>query len=280
MSAQVASPLAKKVTPANGDNAIVNVALLLEFEGPVDQMTIAVFAAQNLKLFEWGYVGKPVQGMAVSFIANESGAGVELSNQRAMAGYSYSRQLNLKTKRHIREINLRDNQLVLIADQYTRWARLWSEAQEVFELFLPHLDGKVRLSNLVLEYVDQFRSREGVQAFPTEEVLQDSKFIARNCLVSRDNWHSNHGYFAETLSSGCERRLDNIGFTLSTIDETLVLSIVSQHKYSGFSAERSLLRTVSHVFDHAHTASKVLMNQVLTDQAKELISLNAEPVSV
>ena len=280
MSTQVASPLAKKVTPANGDNAIVNVALLLEFEGPVDQTTIALFASHSPKLYEWGYVGKTIQGMAVSFIADDAGAQMELSHQRAIAGHSYTRQSNLKIKRQIREINLRDNQLVLIADQYTRWARLWSEALQVFELFLPQLDGKVRLSGLVLEYLDQFRSREGVQIFPTEEVLQESGFIARNALSSRDNWHCNHGYFADASNSGCDRRLDNIGFTLSKIDQILVLSIVSQHKYSGFSAERNLLRTVSYVFDHAHTASKALMNQVLTDQAKDLIALNAEPVSV
>ena len=278
MSDIAVNALSKLVAPANGDNAIVSVALLMEFDTPATEATIVDFSMKGAQFYQWGYLGSGVQKQVINFTNALGGATMDTSkSEQLMAGHSFTPRPKVPRTRLFRDITLRDNQLVLMADQYSRWHRIWSEGEQMLKAVLPVLSPSMKLTSVTLEYVDQFRVRELGQAFPVAGVLNASPWVVGNALKVAGNWHSTHGYFGDASGSGFGQQLNNINVALSPVADVESLTILSQHRYMlpVFDASSSdLLDALKTVFHSAHSANKSLMNEMLTTEAQQLVALN------
>lgn len=269
-------PLYRRVRPANGNNAIVNAALALTFQQPADKRSIDKFAALSASFFDWGYIGQPVQTIAIEMRVGEQ---MKMAPEPRVTGYTYQRNSSYAGRgMSFREITLRDAELILVVDRYTRWTEVWAEALEVYQSVLGALDPSLRIENAVLEYLDRFDFVGAGHRFPVADIVKTCPYLPSSALAAEGDWHNQHAFYSNLTDADFARRLNSVNVHVSSPEGGKpALQIMCQHRYVDPLRPMegvSRLDAVISVMDHAHRVSKEVMNSLLTDEAKILISLN------
>lgn len=255
------------VIPGGGDNAVVRVAFVLEFTRDRDKELIGRVAALASEMVERGFSGSAVESIEFSL---PSGSGSESVRRNWLAGHQFSRK---SSGSPVSEIVLRDKSLIITVDTYSRWRHVWGEVRNFFSLLLPLFHSSENpLQAVALEYLDKFISRE--EKFPTNEVLSSSQLLPPKCLDADSHWHSNNGFISTSGVGQFANRLDLLNVSVLEESKKQVLKIVTQHKYiRPLSGIEDLQSTIMECFQNAHDINKNTLRDLLTEDARKLISL-------
>lgn len=95
-----------------------------------------------------------------------------------------------------KELRVERGGLTFRTTSYTRWAAIWSEAQQYFRAVVSSLPADVSLVAQSLQYVDRFDwSGQPNDCRPGDLIARNSEFVAPHVFRMSDLWHSHFGAF-------------------------------------------------------------------------------------
>lgn len=178
-------------------------------------------------------------------------------------------------------VNIETNALLIICGEYERWAKVAEEVHKYLEILTPWLSG-VRISSAVLQYLDKFRvDFEEQRLLPLDSLFNPgSRYIPPNFLNISDAFHSHHGFFSHPDFKLPGKVLVNVNINVNAAAATYDVNIATMHKYNlasdiGFVEQEQINPVLRETLQYLHDESKSVFGDLLTSQARGLISLDS-----
>jgi uncharacterized protein (TIGR04255 family) len=266
------------LAPANGLNAIVNVAFSIEFDAPADAPLVAAFAALAPQLVNEGFnLPHPVTTYTLQFAMQAASVPAQ-----ELAGYRYL--MNNTAGQLVREFALHGNMLVIAIHDYTRWPQVWANVRKLLEKCGPLLLASQRSVRAVaMQYTDKFTWRDASKPLPLKLVLRgDARHIVSAALDETGPWHSMFGYVKQVGPAGwAQSRVDNVNLSVADEGSFRALNIFALYRYLPKVVAKAPNDFVSAVlpslFNSAHDDNKQLLRELLSDEVQTMIQLGAPP---
>lgn len=186
----------------------------------------------------------------------------------------------------IKELKLDRQTLTYRTLEYTRWATVWSEAQNYFSGILPELPSDVNLSGYVLSYSDKFIWRGDVTDIRVDCLLRKgSPYISPETFSANDLWHCHSGKFikmndftkrltvvdcdcVDEFDSGVNRRVVRIGTTMT--------EMLNQPGFTQVNIPLpDAMDKINKVFPDLHRSLKDVFASVVNDDVAKIIALQS-----
>lgn len=270
----------QQLYPFAGNNAIESAVFRLEWAGGRDASLLSEAVTVIPQMQKLGFAdAKPVKAMTLSFGGNGFGANaVGIDRRPEDVGYVFQKK-NAQGNT-LREVSIRDSQLVVIVRDYTRWKNVWKDVSTIFSVFADLLlKHEKQISGVALQYSDKFQWKSA-EKFPTEQILIQSPLLCSNAFQARGSWHSQHGYFADPKIEWANKRLDNVNISLASEGDTPTLAILTVHQYSvdadsAIDQKEFHEKTLAALFNAAHDDNKAILSGMLSAEVRAKISLGA-----
>lgn len=163
---------------------------------------------------------------------------------------------------------------------YTRWIAFREQLLALMQTVFPIIEQNVQIGQIALDYVDFFYA---VSSGPADAQLildKKSHLIASKAFTRHGSWHSHSGWFEHEEQA--VRRLINVdvsvadangpqgvrrGITIRTFEAEQIVDSKSTDD------RLSQIEPVFSCFDDLHTSLKRRLSEVLTQEARHMISL-------
>ncbi|HBQ88644.1 MAG TPA: hypothetical protein DD803_04185 [Alcaligenes faecalis] len=215
--------------PANGDNAILQVAFIVEWQTALNEEDLRevrklqpIFSDQLPDLQE-------SQSMSVTFSPN--GAVDTRQQVSQLDGLHFVKADIAHGGRPIRSLQVNRNSLVAIVANYDRWDTVWNTVYQWFQHALTTVGRQRGFTGLTLQYTDSFQWRDNPALLNISEVfMSGSPYLPPYVYSSSSLWHSHHGYIEKLNEPVNSNLINNINVDLVDHNKMRVLNINSSHK--------------------------------------------------
>lgn len=189
----------------------------------------------------------------------------------------------------MRELRLDRQSLVFRTQAYTRWDRVWSEAQGYFSQVLPLL-GDATVSAFGLHYIDKFVWQgSGESCRPPSLFKPGSPYITPRSMESQDLWHCHSGQFRaaspetkrlEVVDIDCVDEVVSSGQGLPSPQRVIRVGTVITDRFNqaGYTERKveckNAMDAANQAFPTLHTELKRVFSEILSDEYAALVGLN------
>lgn len=262
--------------PIAGNNAIQNVAFAIEWQAELSSSDLqAINVVMESELKSEFPVVTPQNHQTFSFVTDVASA-AKLTPSIEIGGYHYERRSPFSSVPN-RSITLSKNSLIVLINEYSRWASVWNDVNRYFGIILKHIT-HAPVVNIGLQYSDVFVWKDDPKSLNLNEVFKpNSKYLTPNVLSLSGLWHSHHGYIVELEAPVPSARLDNINVNLLDNAGVLSIQITTSHRTTlkdviWLTNSQSLV-TIGEVMNALHTENKIVVSELLSEQLCNKIKL-------
>lgn len=171
----------------------------------------------------------------------------------------------------------RSSAMIMIPD-YTRWDKVWTDAQEYLKLILEEIGPSRPLAVIGLQYCDVFSWNDTPSELNISEIFLKDSFIPPHAFSQTNLWHAHHGYIESFETPIASSVLQNVNVDLNDVGGKRTFQIVGSHRatlkepmwQSHLKNKQSLLA----MFVALHASNKKMLGQLLTPAVSAKISLN------
>lgn len=267
--------------PVHGAHAVVETVFFFEFAAPIlsDEAIDGNLSAAYAEIL--GRVDK-AGSIEVSF-----DAATRQSSQREIFTYTFSNGGDEESEAPEWAVRIIDGiQVSIHCTAYTRWDAVSKQAFEFLDKLAMHAQAALDLRSLGFKVVDQFRYEPSEGPYDLRLLCkQSSSYLARKNFESGDRWHNNSGWFWGhpngkqilnhlNVNSSAMAVQYTAPHTYVTIDHVQVLrreeegdALLSSVDADQFS------RVVQEFFEPLHDQNKLVINDLLTEEACRRLSL-------
>lgn len=263
-------------TPLHGSHAIQVAAATLTFAEPITSFIVArISDAVRAHAKQAGLVKEEtVKVTAFEVAAGQAPKAVNVSDH----GMKFSEVVGGVIPR---ALVITPEAIRFETQSYTRWVAFQSFLMSIMDGALPIIANSVAIGQISLEYIDMF-----IALVPGDQdagMILDrrSDSIATKAFRRRDPWHSHSGWFERITPES--RRLINVdvnvldangpdgerrAVTIRTLETEQILQPMSQR-----AKDLSEVPALLALFDELHDELKIRLRDVLTRDARSMISL-------
>lgn len=184
-------------------------------------------------------------------------------------------------------ISVSPNTISVHCLEYTRWAKVWAETNDIFNRLFKHIGSTpAAVSSVGLKYVDRFRFQGSVKNYDASKLFKkNSEFLHKKAFSSSNKWHCHTGWFDQqiwdspvlsqlNIDSG-QNIADGKPVSVVTIDHTLTVRAVDSgsdltHLFPKPTRSKSRLGSL---MNDLHFANKELLLDLLTTSMAKRIGL-------
>ncbi|WP_295864945.1 TIGR04255 family protein [uncultured Xanthomonas sp.] len=270
-----------KLFPFAGRHAVQSAICALTFAGELDTSKFegGITKAQEA-LKSVLPVMEPLQTVTLQFGPGLTGA----PNSPRIGGWQFSlpgaqvdvRQDEIPVRRMV---TLQSNRLIVVENDYNRWANFKSLTNTVLREILAVSDDRP-LVDVALAYNDVFIWKDVPEKAGAATVFSpDSPLLTPNVFsVGTRYFHSNHGFISDDLPDGADSLVENVNVartpeSSSTFDRFVVTTehrLVSKQPIYGAT---NIQEFVMPALEHLHRRNKMMLGSLLVPEVKEMIKL-------
>ncbi len=267
--------------PVHGAHAVVETVFFFEFAAPIlsdeaiEEHLPAAYADILARVDKTGSI-------EVSF-----DAATRLSSQREIFTYTFSNGGDEESEAPEWAVRITDGvQISIHCTAYTRWDAVSKQAFQFLDKLAMHAQAALDLRSLGFKVVDQFRYEPSEGPYDLRLLCNpSSSYLSRKSFESGDRWHNNSGWFWGhpngkqilnhlNVNSSAVAVQYKAPHTYVTIDHVQVLrreedrdALLSSVDADQFS------RVVHEFFEPLHDQNKLVINDLLTEEACRRLSL-------
>lgn len=268
-----------KVIPYTEHHAIRNVLFAIEFSQPVPPSVLVELKSGETRkrLMEKLPRVQEIASLVLELDASSIAHSFSPGQIKDIGGYQFDA---LKANGEIAwMLNIQPNQAFVLCGDYKRWNGTWTEAKSIFEVILPWLLKHTSISAIALQYVDEFTIVENEPREPLHILFNSSsKYLPRNAIDCRTDFHSHHGFFLE--KEELLKSLINVNVNVSSREESQVANIMTLQKVflRGPAKLNDVMVTNSNLFDDTfnilHQLNKEVFGDLITEEVKRIVNFN------
>ncbi|MDH4844146.1 TIGR04255 family protein [Pseudomonas sp. BN505] len=267
--------------PVHGAHAVVETVFFFEFAAPIlsDEAIEGSLPAAYADILD--RVDK-TGSIEVSF-----DAATRLSSQREIFTYTFSNGGDEESEAPEWAVRIIDGiQISIHCTAYTRWDAVSKQAFQFLDKLAMHAENALDLRSLGFKVVDQFRYEPSEGPYDLRQLCDPtSSYLARKNFESGERWHNNSGWFWAhpngkqilnhlNVNSSAVAVQYKAPHTYVTIDHVQVL----RREEEGYALLSSVdadqfSRVVHEFFEPLHDQNKLVINDLLTEDACRRLSL-------
>lgn len=253
--------------PFAGAHAVQSAAFALEWPEEISDADFNAIAGLREKLKPSLPDINPLQTYTI-LMSGQSGGG---TTSAVPGGYVFSRP---GPTGPARALEIQRNRMVGQVNDYTRWAPVWKEVKNWFDIVAPVL-GKRQIATVGLQYNDVFHWRDTPESLDLKKIFKtDSPLLPANVFDLSGLWHSHHGYFLDRDTPVKHKLLENMNVNM--VEElgqrSIVISSVHKAQVNIWGWE-ALSECVDELMNDLHARNKENLEILLSEDAAAKISL-------
>ena len=183
----------------------------------------------------------------------------------------------------IRFINVTRENIVIVINDYTRWAKFKADVDRYLSILLKSVNAQKGIASVGLQFTDAFAWKADPEDLDLSEVFSTKTEYLVPSVFKRGSqlWHSHHGYLLEQTKPIEFQQLDNVNISRTVVGphQQLQLQVLTSHKatfarplYKILDSNRMKL---SQIADLLHTKNKEILADILTEAVQSKIGLSA-----
>jgi uncharacterized protein (TIGR04255 family) len=268
----------ERLQPYAGSHAVQHAIFVVEWAEPLRSDAILDMIKLATKFRNLG-LSNVEQQSAVQFnftTDQAKGTHPQVSSSHEVGGVVFS--MPPTSTGQGRSITISRQSCMVFVPDYSRWAQVWSDVKNYFDIALEVISPLRPLTVVALQYTDSFQWKDDPSDLPLQEIFRRDTLLPPSVFSRTGLWHCHQGYMQIYQLPVAHKRLENVNIDMLDTGGLRSIQITGAHRATLdqplWQANKKNQPVLVKLFEDMHLGNKVLLEQLLTEEACAKIGLN------